>query len=295
MAAGMSFNFSGMGGKFGNSSGNDAEWENSGGDLLVKMSKKIAQLTKVVYALNTKNDEQDVYIQSLREAHEGEVQRVVNDTDGKLHNYRAVATENKRGMEADFCCSQLLSYHPVGDDDDADRVDELAAHCDTLQRCVEQTEAERKRAEEECAGKMEKMKAFYAEEARAAREEALAQKDEHLRMLEQDLEYLHAREGELRAAMDQRVGEVNDRVESLAQQLTHSKEEEATLREEVSSLKEKLNASEEESRKAQQQIKDGLAKKSELECRLKESENEFAQMVEKCAEMDNQLMNKNSK
>uniref|UniRef100_A0AAX7USM8 Protein FAM184A/B N-terminal domain-containing protein n=1 Tax=Astatotilapia calliptera TaxID=8154 RepID=A0AAX7USM8_ASTCA len=43
-------------------------------DLHLKMSKKIAQLTKVIYALNTKNDEHEEEIESLKEAHEDEVQ-----------------------------------------------------------------------------------------------------------------------------------------------------------------------------------------------------------------------------
>uniref|UniRef100_A0A4W6EPW3 Family with sequence similarity 184 member A n=1 Tax=Lates calcarifer TaxID=8187 RepID=A0A4W6EPW3_LATCA len=42
-------------------------------DLHLKMSKKIAQLTKVIYALNTKNDEHEAAIATLKEAHEEEV------------------------------------------------------------------------------------------------------------------------------------------------------------------------------------------------------------------------------
>uniref|UniRef100_A0A4W6ETC4 Family with sequence similarity 184 member A n=1 Tax=Lates calcarifer TaxID=8187 RepID=A0A4W6ETC4_LATCA len=41
-------------------------------DLHLKMSKKIAQLTKVIYALNTKNDEHEAAIATLKEAHEEE-------------------------------------------------------------------------------------------------------------------------------------------------------------------------------------------------------------------------------
>ncbi|XP_074760666.1 protein FAM184B isoform X2 [Athene noctua] len=39
-------------------------------EMHVKMCKKIAQLTKVIYALNTKNDEHEASIQALREAHQ---------------------------------------------------------------------------------------------------------------------------------------------------------------------------------------------------------------------------------
>ncbi|XP_027583243.1 protein FAM184B isoform X1 [Pipra filicauda] len=49
-------------------------------DMHVKMCKKIAQLTKVIYALNTKNDEHEASIEALREAHEEEIQHILAET-----------------------------------------------------------------------------------------------------------------------------------------------------------------------------------------------------------------------
>ncbi|XP_012429115.5 protein FAM184B isoform X3 [Taeniopygia guttata] len=49
-------------------------------EMHVKMCKKIAQLTKVIYALNTKNDEHEDSIQALREAHEEEIQNILAET-----------------------------------------------------------------------------------------------------------------------------------------------------------------------------------------------------------------------
>uniref|UniRef100_A0A8B9ISZ2 Family with sequence similarity 184 member B n=1 Tax=Amazona collaria TaxID=241587 RepID=A0A8B9ISZ2_9PSIT len=49
-------------------------------EMHMKMCKKIAQLTKVIYALNTKNDEHEASIQALREAHEEEIQRILAET-----------------------------------------------------------------------------------------------------------------------------------------------------------------------------------------------------------------------
>ncbi|KAM9578881.1 protein FAM184B isoform 2-T2 [Guaruba guarouba] len=49
-------------------------------EMHMKMCKKIAQLTKVVYALNTKNDEHEASIQALREAHEEEIQHIFAET-----------------------------------------------------------------------------------------------------------------------------------------------------------------------------------------------------------------------
>ena len=54
-------------------------------DLHLKMSKKIAQLTKVVYALNTKNDEQDSIVDCLKERHESEMQQLLRETKCKVN------------------------------------------------------------------------------------------------------------------------------------------------------------------------------------------------------------------
>ncbi|KAA0710964.1 Protein FAM184A [Triplophysa tibetana] len=66
-------------------------------DLHLKMSKKIAQLTKVIYALNTKNDEHEDAIQSLKEAHDDEVQHILTETREKILQYKS-----KIGDEADL-------------------------------------------------------------------------------------------------------------------------------------------------------------------------------------------------
>uniref|UniRef100_A0A3P8ZKT3 Protein FAM184A/B N-terminal domain-containing protein n=1 Tax=Esox lucius TaxID=8010 RepID=A0A3P8ZKT3_ESOLU len=66
-------------------------------DLHLKMSKKIAQLTKVIYALNTKNDEHEDEMESMREAHEDEVQHIVTETLDKIMQYKS-----KMADEADL-------------------------------------------------------------------------------------------------------------------------------------------------------------------------------------------------
>uniref|UniRef100_A0A8C9RST9 Family with sequence similarity 184 member A n=1 Tax=Scleropages formosus TaxID=113540 RepID=A0A8C9RST9_SCLFO len=62
-------------------------------DLHLKMSKKIAQLTKVIYALNTKNDEHEAAIQTLKEAHEEEVQQILSETREKIMQYKSKITD----------------------------------------------------------------------------------------------------------------------------------------------------------------------------------------------------------
>ncbi|XP_074166093.1 protein FAM184A isoform X3 [Sminthopsis crassicaudata] len=62
-------------------------------DLHLKMSKKIAQLTKVIYALNTKNDEHESSIQALRDAHEEEIQQILGETREKILQYKSKLIE----------------------------------------------------------------------------------------------------------------------------------------------------------------------------------------------------------
>uniref|UniRef100_A0A5F9DQE7 Family with sequence similarity 184 member B n=1 Tax=Oryctolagus cuniculus TaxID=9986 RepID=A0A5F9DQE7_RABIT len=53
-------------------------------EMHVKMCKKIAQLTKVIYALNTRQDEAEASMEALREAHQEELQGAVAETKARL-------------------------------------------------------------------------------------------------------------------------------------------------------------------------------------------------------------------
>ncbi len=57
-------------------------------DLHLKMSKKIAQLTKVIYALNSKNDESENLIANIRAQFEEEKEQLVLDTNKKLEEFK---------------------------------------------------------------------------------------------------------------------------------------------------------------------------------------------------------------
>ena len=57
-------------------------------DLHLKMSKKIAQLTKVIYALNTKNDEHENVLENLKTAHEEEMQKLMAETKEKMSYFK---------------------------------------------------------------------------------------------------------------------------------------------------------------------------------------------------------------
>ncbi|XP_030048049.1 protein FAM184B [Microcaecilia unicolor] len=63
----------------------------------MKMCKKIAQLTKVIYALNSKNDEHEANIHALKEAHQEEIDQIISETKEKILQYK-----NKAGEELDL-------------------------------------------------------------------------------------------------------------------------------------------------------------------------------------------------
>ncbi|XP_036620650.1 protein FAM184B [Trichosurus vulpecula] len=62
-------------------------------EIHVKMCKKIAQLTKVIYALNTRNDEYEASVEALREAHQDELQNIIAETKAKLLQDQSSALE----------------------------------------------------------------------------------------------------------------------------------------------------------------------------------------------------------
>uniref|UniRef100_A0A8C9UMQ9 Family with sequence similarity 184 member B n=1 Tax=Spermophilus dauricus TaxID=99837 RepID=A0A8C9UMQ9_SPEDA len=53
-------------------------------EMHVKMCKKIAQLTKVIYALNTRQDEAEASLEALREAHQEELEGAVAQTKARV-------------------------------------------------------------------------------------------------------------------------------------------------------------------------------------------------------------------
>lgn len=57
-------------------------------DLHHKMSKKIAQLTKVIYHLNTRNEDNQAEMDALNAFHQSEMQQVVRDAATKIAKFK---------------------------------------------------------------------------------------------------------------------------------------------------------------------------------------------------------------
>eukprot|EP00798_Chlamydomonas_sp_ICE-L_P016000 gene16000-22137_t len=57
-------------------------------DLQLRMSKKIAQLTKVIYHLNNRNEDHDVDMQEMTEQYETEIEQILKDTADKCETFQ---------------------------------------------------------------------------------------------------------------------------------------------------------------------------------------------------------------
>ena len=71
-------------------------------DLHLKMSKKIAQLTKVIYALNTKNDEHEAMVDAIKKTHEDEMQQLIAETKSKVESFKSrlgIVSEQQQRIE----------------------------------------------------------------------------------------------------------------------------------------------------------------------------------------------------
>jgi hypothetical protein len=60
-----------------------------------RMSKKIAQLTKVIYHLHTKNEENKSYSHALTKAHDKEIENILKDANRIVGKYKSAMEKQK--------------------------------------------------------------------------------------------------------------------------------------------------------------------------------------------------------
>ena len=65
-----------------------------------RMSKKIAQLTKVIYHLHTKNEENKSYVQALNNAHDKEIDNILKDANRIVGKYKGALEKQKKQEES---------------------------------------------------------------------------------------------------------------------------------------------------------------------------------------------------
>ncbi|XP_061103175.1 protein FAM184B isoform X2 [Conger conger] len=165
-----------------------------------KMCKKIAQLTKVIYSLNTKNEEQEAALLALEESHQEELRRAVDEAgrrsrteeeekeeeverggdeelrrrleilEGSLEEQRRLNSEIR--AEFDAYREEVEVERAVGapSEEDLDVRRDLEARLEELSRLTEQLQEEKEEAtlaQEEAQAEAEQVK----EEVRELREE----------------------------------------------------------------------------------------------------------------------------
>ncbi|KAI8832474.1 hypothetical protein BJ741DRAFT_580193 [Chytriomyces cf. hyalinus JEL632] len=76
--------------------------------VVFKMSKKIAQLTKVIYYLNTKNEDHNVEIQSLIDAYEDELTETIKDGTLQIETMK---NQLRDAQENSKLCEETIDAH----------------------------------------------------------------------------------------------------------------------------------------------------------------------------------------
>ncbi|KAJ3404898.1 hypothetical protein HDU80_002205 [Chytriomyces hyalinus] len=77
-------------------------------EVVFKMSKKIAQLTKVIYYLNTKNEDHNVEIQSLIDAYEDELTETIKDGTLQIETMK---NQLRDAQEKSKLCEETIDAH----------------------------------------------------------------------------------------------------------------------------------------------------------------------------------------
>ncbi|KAM9778954.1 protein FAM184A isoform 1-T1 [Syngnathus typhle] len=132
-------------------------------DLHLKMSKKIAQLTKVIYALNTKNDEHEAAIATLKEAHEEEVQQILSETREKILQYKSKISDEmdlKRRIQS---LEESMELHERMKRQALAEFDNYRQRVEDLQLC---TEAQHTQRVVSMAREVEEMRRSFEEKLR---------------------------------------------------------------------------------------------------------------------------------
>ncbi|EPT30077.1 hypothetical protein TGME49_203900 [Toxoplasma gondii ME49] len=77
-------------------------------ELQHKLSRKVAQLTKVIFHLNVKHEEHDAYIKAISEAYEREVECIVSDVNQKLHSCVEAFEEHRKNQISEKELEEVL-------------------------------------------------------------------------------------------------------------------------------------------------------------------------------------------
>ncbi|XP_051558302.1 protein FAM184B-like [Myxocyprinus asiaticus] len=230
-----------------------------------KMCKKIAQLTKVIYSLNTKNEEQEATLQSLRRVAtemQGSLQPTTSQDDEdeesafilrtRLLELQATVEEvEERGQRAEIEYTERIAMLTQETADLRRDYINLQTERDNQHKLLQQTQDENKRLENEC----QELRRARDEESNREEEEKMHRVEEERKREEED----RKREAEERKRLKE---ECEDRLNTLRQKLKDLREEkgrsEKECKREVEEWKKRMKEMEEERREEQEAAKKTL-------------------------------------
>ncbi|KAK9531261.1 hypothetical protein VZT92_010696 [Zoarces viviparus] len=219
-------------------------------DLHLKMSKKIAQLTKVIYALNTKNDEHEAAISTLKEAHEEEVQQILSETREKILQYKSKISDEmdlKRRIQS---LEESMELHERMKRQALAEFESYRQRVEDMQLCTEAQHTQRvvsmsREVEEMRRSFEEKLRTFsqaqnqFEQEKRAAQEELKGQHRQEV----QDLLRSHQSHNANYSKDQEKLGQLHKaEVDSLTERVEELKQDKKRLVEEYEAKLSKAQA-----------------------------------------------------
>ncbi|KTF88757.1 hypothetical protein cypCar_00019839 [Cyprinus carpio] len=288
-----------------------------------KMCKKIAQLTKVIYSLNTKNEEQEATLQSLR--------RVATETQGSLQptagqdeeeeesasilrtrllELQATVEEvEERGQRAEIEYVERIAVLTQETSDLHRDYQNLQTERDSQHKLLQQTQEENKRLESECQelrrARDEERKREEEEKMHRVEEERKRESQERKRLEEECEERLKAVRKELQALREEKERAEKEWKRDVEEWKRRIKEMEEEKREEQNAAEKMLQKSlnehinqwhqrEQENRKSQNATLQQRLRKAETdlevqEQRLNESNRHCSKLQERVEELEEQL------
>ncbi|PFH34500.1 hypothetical protein BESB_065320 [Besnoitia besnoiti] len=228
-------------------------------ELQHKLSRKVAQLTKVIFHLNVKHEENDAYVKAVAEAYEREVESIVADVNIKLRS----CVDAFEGQQQQQITEQ-----------------ELENVLGQLQATKEILVADAQSYHRQCVDSVEKCKEEYASRAREYAEEVAAATEETRRwtsQMKQALESLNANRNEL-------------------SQLPVERKKDFSLQADVKRLDEELEQLRKANRQLESDLKEakGLADQTQIEAERRWRRLEVAQAKASALENALQLSNRHA-
>ncbi|XP_028974033.2 protein FAM184B isoform X2 [Esox lucius] len=271
-----------------------------------KMCKKIAQLTKVIYSLNTKNEEQEAALQAIGHAHQEELRRVavVTSPEGEesvlrthfielqeslaqvqadFESYRGQAEERDRGVEADLRRGYEEKIQAL----------ELKRQEAQAQLIVAQDESLQLRGELERAMEAARNLELQCEELRSKGEEEGKKEEEMERM-----QVLSEEVKTLREEKEEREGAMKEEREKWERRLKEVREEKDDLRRSMELARrqerQQWEEREEEERRGLSTVLRERVRKAEGEVegslqRLNDSKRHAAKLQERIQDLEEEL------